>query len=92
MKYLHEPQGLARLREESTEWESRSVGVLSSQPGKATPPLCIFKAGLKSPQSDNTSNLGWGFAAVAVVLQIIKINFFSVLKETNCKHLRCKEA
>lgn len=46
----------------------RSIGVLSSQPGKAMPPLCIFRVGLKSPQSDNTSNLGWGFAAVAVFL------------------------
>lgn len=67
MKYLHEPQDLARCREESIEWERESIRVLSSQPGKATPPLCVLKVGTRSLQSDSPSNLRRGFAAVGAL-------------------------
>lgn len=75
MKYLHEAQPLVRLHEEGLEWEKKSISSVSSRPGMAVSPLCVFKVGTRSPQAANTTVCDSGFAAIVIVLKVIKRNF-----------------
>lgn len=75
MKYLHDAQALVRLREEGLKWEKESIGFLSSRPGMAMSPLCVFKVGTQSPQAAKTTVCDLGFSAIVIVLLVIKRNF-----------------
>lgn len=64
-----------RLHEEGLEWENKSISFVSSRPGMAMSPLCVFKAGTRSPQAANTTVCDSGFAAIVILLLVIKRNF-----------------
>lgn len=75
MKYLHDAQPLVRLHEEGLEWEKKSMSFVSSRPGMAMSPLCVFNVGTRSPQAANTTVRDSGFAAIVIVLLVIERNF-----------------